>query len=50
MHQHELTARLHESAADRMGRRQSRRPLSVGRIAASLCSASSKKASTCSTS
>jgi hypothetical protein len=44
------TARLHESALDRMGRRQSCRPWSVARSAASLGSALSRKASTCSTS
>ncbi len=42
--------RKHESALDRMGRRQSCRPWSVARIAASLGSALSRKASTCSTS
>jgi hypothetical protein len=50
LRQHELTARLHESADRAGGAPQSRRPLEVGRIAASLSSASSQKASTCTTS
>jgi hypothetical protein len=44
----ELTARLHESALDRMGAASHVAPLSVARVAASLGSALSRKASTCS--
>jgi hypothetical protein len=39
-----------KAPAEPDGAPQPRRPLSVGRIAASLCSASSMKASTCCTS